>query len=99
MKTPWKMLGILLLLNCSFPAVLKAQFNYTINTDLTITITGYTGPGGAVTVPGTIQGLPVTRIADSAFQFSGLKSITIPNSVISMGDFEFSYCGGLTNVT
>ena len=27
-----------------------------------ITITGYTGPGGAVVIPGTIEGLPVTAL-------------------------------------
>lgn len=30
-----------------------------------ITITGYSGPGGEVTVPATIAGLPVIRIGNS----------------------------------
>src|SRR5260221_6501541 len=48
---------------------LQAQdFSYT-NTNGTITITGYTGPGGNVVIPGTIDGLPVTRIGDSALSF------------------------------
>ena len=38
-------------------------YTYTTNNG-TITITGYTGPGGAVTIPGTINGLPVTSIGD-----------------------------------
>jgi hypothetical protein len=33
----------------------------------TVTITKYTGPGGTVIIPGTIDGLPVTRIQPSAF--------------------------------
>jgi hypothetical protein len=41
-------------------------FNCTTNNGA-ITITKYTGPGGAVTIPDTINGLPVTSIGDSAF--------------------------------
>ena len=56
----------LLLLLLTLPAVVQAQFNYTTNNG-TITITGYTGPGGAVAIPDTINGLPVTSIGDYAF--------------------------------
>src|ERR1039457_1377456 len=91
---PW----IVLLLLLDLPAALQAQFTYTINNG-TITITGYTGPGGAVTIPSTIDGLPVTTIGDSAFAFCPLSSVTIPNSVISIGDWAFFDCRSLTSVT
>ena len=55
-----------MLLRCcclALPAAVQAQFTYTTNNG-TITITGYTGSGGAVTIPGTINGLPVTSIGD-----------------------------------
>ena len=90
---PW----IVLLLLLDLPAALQAQFTYTINNG-TITITGYTGPGGAVTIPSTIDGLPVTTIGDSAFAFCPLSSVTIPNSVISIGDWAFFDCRSLTSV-
>ena len=65
---------------------LPTEFNYTINNG-TITITGYTGPGGAVTIPDTINGLPVTSIGDCAFyNCTSLTSVTIPNSVTSIGN-------------
>jgi hypothetical protein len=74
-------------------------FNYTISSG-TITITKYTGPGGAVTIPDTIKGRPVTSIGDSAFfNCPSLTSVTIPNSVTSLGDNALAYCPHLTNVS
>src|SRR5665213_3302928 len=87
------------LLLLALPAVAQAQFGYTTNNGA-ITITGYTGPGGAVTIPSAINGLPVTRIGDKAFYYcSSLTSVAIPNSVTSIGDFAFWECRGLTSVT
>jgi hypothetical protein len=66
----------------------------------TITITGYTGPGGDVTIPDMINGLPVTGIGDFAFEEnSRLTSILIPDSVTNIGWGAFYFCSGLTNVT
>src|SRR5438874_2137705 len=77
-------------------AVAQAQdYTYTSNNS-TITITKYTGPGGDVIIPSTIDGLPVTRIGDSAFSSSAsLTAITIPNSVTSIGVHLFDYCSNL----
>ena len=82
-----RLLPLLLLL--TLPAAVQAQFTYTTNNG-TITITGYTGPGGAVTIPSTINGLPVTSIGDWAFgDCTSLTSVTIPNSVTSIGTDAF----------
>ena len=90
------LLGFILLL---IPWPATAQFTYTTNNG-TITITGYTGPGGAVSIPDTITGLPVTIIGQQAFYFyTSLTSVTIPNSVTSIGDYAFSQCWSLTNIT
>jgi len=64
-KTLSVLLGVLLLA----VSAARAQFTYT-NLNGAITITGYTGPGGAVTIPATISNLPVTGIADDAFRFN-----------------------------
>jgi BspA type Leucine rich repeat region (6 copies) len=91
------LLGLLLLL--TLPSALQAQFAYYANSG-TITITGYTGPGGAVTIPGAINGWPVTTIGDYAFtRCTRLTSVTIPNSVTSIGYGAFSVCASLTSVT
>jgi hypothetical protein len=50
-----------MLMLLTLPAPLQAQFTYTTNNGA-ITITQYTGPGGAVVIPDTINGLPVTAI-------------------------------------
>ncbi|MGH7971662.1 MAG: leucine-rich repeat domain-containing protein, partial [Limisphaerales bacterium] len=75
------------------------QFYYTTNDD-TITITGSTGARGAVTIPSTINGLPVTSIGNDAFSPCGNlpTSITIPDSVTNIGAFAFNGCTGLANV-
>ncbi len=77
----------------------QAQFTYKTN-DNTIIITGYTGPGGAVSIPDKINGLPVGSIGESAFlQCSNLSSVMIPDSVTSVGQWAFAACASLTNAT
>jgi hypothetical protein len=94
-----RLLRRLLLLLLTLPAAVQAQFNYTINNG-TITITDYTGPGGAVVIPDTINGLPVTGIGVYAFSgLTSLTSVTIPNNVTSVGDFAFDSCTSLASVT
>ena len=88
---------LLLLLAASAPA--QAQFDYTTNAS-TINITKYTGPGGAVAIPATINNLPVASIGTNAFyNCTGLTSVTIPGSVNSIGDYAFEVCNNLTTVT
>jgi hypothetical protein len=60
-------------------------FTYT-TTNGAITITKYTGPGGDVTIPEKISGLPVTGIAAQAFfNCRGLTCVTIPPAVKHIG--------------
>jgi hypothetical protein len=80
------------------PIVVHAQFVWITNADNTITITGYTGSGGDVTIPDTIAGLPVTSIGDYAFVEAVLTSVEIPDSVTNIGSWAFAQCYDLTNV-
>jgi BspA type Leucine rich repeat region (6 copies)/Concanavalin A-like lectin/glucanases superfamily len=74
-------------------------FTYTTNGGTTITITGYTGSGGAVTIPSTINGLPVVGFGDYAFSYCyNVTNIVIPEGVVFLGSGAFFNCAGLTNV-
>ena len=89
---------LLVLVLLMLPAVVQAQFNYTTQNG-TVTITGYTGPGGDVSIPDTINGLPVTSIGGRAFIINfSLTSVTIPGSVISIGDQAFNGCVSLESI-
>ena len=55
-----------------------------------IVIIGYTGNSTAITIPGVINGLPVTEIGSSAFAGRGLTNIAIPDSVTEIGADAFA---------
>ena len=66
MKTTKLLLSMILLLGLS-AVVVQAQYNWANNGDNTVTITGYTGAGGAETISNSIAGMPVTSIGYEAF--------------------------------
>ena len=80
------------------PSSLEAQFSY-MTTNGTVTITGYNGSNSAVVIPDTIDGLPVKAIFERAFEGNAMTSVTVPNSVTSIGWWAFEYCTNLTSVT
>ena len=82
-----------------YTQTVQAQFFTFTTNNGAITITGYIGSGGAVTIPTNINGLPVTRIGQNAFARSGLTGVTIPSSVTTIGDLAFNNCAYLTSVT
>jgi hypothetical protein len=86
------------LLVLTWPLCGWAQFTYITNSGA-ITITGYTGSGGNVSIPSSINGHPVKAIGYQAFYLSSVTSVTIPNSVTSIGDYAFSQCSRLGGVT
>ena len=98
--------------NISASAETYGDFEYDFLYDGTIEITKYTGNGGNVVIPSTINGKRVTRIGNEAFigKFgfdsetqkesyeSNITSITIPNGVTSIGYAAFQGCSSLINI-
>jgi hypothetical protein len=86
---------MILLMLCG--EVQALDFTYT-NNNGTITITGYTGPAGAVIIPDTINDFYVTSVGDFAFYYnSTVTSVTIGQSVTNIGVAAFFGCTRLTN--
>jgi hypothetical protein len=78
---------------------IQSEFVWMTNAGNTITITQYTGPGGAVAIPAYINGLAVTSIGTNAFvNCTSLTSLTIPNGITDIESGAFSSCTGLTNI-
>jgi len=52
-----------------------------------------------VTIPGKIRGHKVTLIGEDAFQFCKMTSVTLPDGLVGIGNYAFSYCTSLASIT
>ena len=77
------------------------QFTYSTTDGITATITGYTGPGGDVTIPRKIDGLPVTAIGDFVFYDAAptITGVTIPRGVLNIQEAAFSGDANMASVS
>lgn len=83
------------------------RYNTTSNGEATVIGSSDNGGyHGVLVLPSAISfggvSYRVVSIGDNAFSFPGglyLTSITIPNSVTSIGEGAFEYCSGLTSIT
>ncbi len=100
---PWCLTTFLLVLVAATPAVAfqSGDFYYDLNyPDTNTVVIAYTGTGGAVDIPATLDGKRVTALGDYAFSpNTGLTSVTMPTNLTDIGMYAFSECSNLTNVT
>lgn len=72
---------------------------YMDNTEDRIQVLGYIGEGASITIPSTIDGANVVKIADNAFEGNEvLSSITISDSITDLGSHSFKDCKNLERV-
>lgn len=80
-------------------AFVKRDFDYSVNKDYTVTITGYHGFDKYIGIPSKIDNMAVTEIGNEAFsECYYITSITIPRSVKTIGDGAFLLCSKLKSV-
>lgn len=77
----------------------SGDFEYTILDDGTVCLKDYTGKASELTIPAELDGRTVTAIGDGMFSGSSLTSVSIPDSVTSIGRGAFAVCDSLTEVT
>lgn len=73
----------------------RAEFGYYKDTG---TIVGYYGNEKNIIIPSSIDGIEMKEIEYNAFSYSKIVSITIPNSITSIGFSAFSFCQNLTSI-
>ena len=81
-------------------AASKEDFAWSVMDDGTVCIDSFTGKEGRgdthVVIPGEIDGLPVTKLAQEAFAYNGfVDTIVIPESVTFIGNSAFYHCSDL----
>jgi hypothetical protein len=88
-----------------FSTTFSGEWGYILNVSNEATITSYSGAGGAVTIPATLDGYPVKSFGGSMFMSvfgynnNSVTSVIIPSSVTSIGNYAFGGGTSLTSVT
>lgn len=81
------------------PVPVVKDYKYKNNGDGTVSITGYTGKDAYISLPSYIDDLPVTTIADGAFQKNAtLTRVIIPDTVKHIGTYAFLECSSLAQI-
>ena len=96
------LLSMILLLAMSTTAIAQETaegFQYRVETDGTVTITGYSGNGGKMSIPSEVEGAAVRTIGNGAFvNNSTISSVYVPEGVTHIGNGVFNNCSGLVNI-
>lgn len=74
-------------------------FGYIIVDSKTLTITQYTGTSLEVQVPSEYDGKTVTALGNGAFRGTEVTSVTVPDTITSIGDRTFSNCPNLASIS
>lgn len=86
-------------MGATFTVTVAAATNKFFFDPTTGMITGYNGTDTVVVIPSKINGITVETIGHTAFRYSSVTSVTIPDSVTFISDSAFAYCSSLTNIS
>lgn len=78
-----------------------SDYTYDVLEDGSASITGYTGSDTEIIIPSTIDGYTVTQIEDitsDTGEHQALVKVTIPDTVMTIGDWAFSGCTNLEEI-
>ena len=74
-------------------------FHYKVEGDAA-TITGYEGTAALVRIPSTLDGYPVKKIGERAFEGNeSLAAVVVPEGVVEIDWFAFYGCAALQEIT
>ena len=77
----------------------SADYEYYINDEGTVTISGWKGEEEILKVPADIDGITVAEIGGWAFYYcDNLTSIELPDTITTIGERAFIYCENLTSI-
>lgn len=76
-----------------------SDFDYQLLDSLEgVVLLRYIGKGQEIILPAEVEGFPVQRIEGRAFSRTNVKTVVIPDSVVSMGREAFAHCSNLVSV-
>lgn len=82
-----------------YATIESGDYAYTLDNSGNATIISYTGNSTTLTIPPAIDTYPVKVIGNYAFSDSSLISVSMPNSITTIGHGAFSKCRDLTSIT
>ena len=81
-------------------SVAGSDFEYSYLDDGTIEITKWTGSiSGIVKIPETVDSKTVSSIGRFAFYNKYITSVSLPETLVSIGEYAFSGCSSLREIT
>lgn len=86
-------------MSASAAEVVYGNFSFELNgTTNQATLSEYNGNSSSVKVPDTVYGYTVTKIDDLVFSKKGMESISLPNTIRTIGFGAFSSCTKLKKI-
>jgi putative cell wall-binding protein len=77
----------------------SGDWEYRLLDDSTAEVTGCKSSSANISIPQTLDGIKVTKLADALFAGSSVERVTIPQGVTAIGGSAFAGCEKLKSVT